>query len=174
MGSLVPNMMLNKVALILLVFGLANAYPKKDNALRAHLSFSVSLGKFEKLDNSEESRSMEFTELAEPAEPRWIHICQGTIISDRTIITSIDCMKKFGEDVTCGGKIDESKLQVRVGAADFDAVDGVKMNENYNIAVIATTESIAFGEKVQAVTLPEEPTRFGYPQPVEARTDVTI
>ena len=33
--SLVPNMMLNKVALILLVLGLANAYPKKDNALKA-------------------------------------------------------------------------------------------------------------------------------------------
>merc|ERR1711976_1038150 len=185
MGSLVPNMMLNKGALILLVLGLTNAYPKKDNALKAHLSFSVSLGKFEKLDNSEESRSMEFTELAEPAEPRWIHMCQGTILSDRTIATSVDCMKKFGEDVTCGGKIDESKLQVRVGAADFDdveefrfvknyAVDGVKMNENYNIAVIATTESIAFGEKVQAVTLPEETTRFDYHQSVEARTDVTI
>ena len=130
----------------------------------------MSLGKFEKLDNSEESRSVEFTELAEPAEPRWIHMCQGTILSDRTIITSVDCMKKFGEDVTCGGKIDESKLLVRVGAADFDdvdevkfdknyAVDGVKMNENYNIAVIATTESIAFNEKVQAVTLPDETTK---------------
>ena len=61
-------------------------------------------------------------------------------------------------------------MLVRVGAADFDdvdevrfvknyAVDGVKMNENYNIAVIATTESIAFGEKVQAVTLPDETTK---------------
>ena len=114
------------------------------------------------MDNSEESRSVEFTELAEPAEPRWIHMCQGTMLSDRTIITSVDCMKNFGEDVTCGGKIDESKLLVRVGADDFDdvdevkfdknyAVDGVKMNENYNIAVIATTESIAFNEKKEFI-----------------------
>ena len=40
--------------------------------------------------------------------------------------------------------------------------------------MIATTESIAFGEKVQAVTLPEETTRYDYHQSVEARTDVTI
>ena len=119
--------------------------------------------------------------------PRWIHICQGTILSDRTIITSVDCMKKFGEDVTCGGKIDESKLQVRVGHDDFAdfpddkfvknyAVDGVKMNEAFNIAVIATTESIAFNDKVQAVTLPDETTRFSgvYHKAVGDREDVLI
>jgi len=104
---------------------------------------------------------------------RWNHICEGSILSDRTIITSGDCLDYINEDMII--KDVETKLQIRVGDEDFNNdhdddsdedddkndddddvkfyfADGFRKHES-NVALIATNESMT---RVNSIGLPEE------------------
>merc|ERR1712241_1223507 len=108
----------------------------------------------------------------------WKHICEGSILSNRTIITSGDCLDYINEDMII--KDVETKLQIRVGDEDFnddqeqkstevdddddDDNDGVKVyfadgfrKHDSNVALIATNEYIEFNdETVKPLALPQE------------------
>jgi len=112
---------------------------------------------------------------------RWNHICDGSILSNRTIITSGDCLDMLSNEI----KDVETKLQIRVADEDFnddhdddddhddhdddeddndDDDDGVKVyfadgfrKHDSNVALIATNEYIEFNdETVKPLALPQE------------------
>jgi len=101
----------------------------------------------------------------------WNHICEGSILSDRIIITSGDCLDNINEDMIINNgqtniKDVETKLQIRVGDEDInddddddDAkvyfTDGFRKHES-NVALIATNEPIKFNDRVNIIGLPEE------------------
>jgi len=96
---------------------------------------------------------------------RWNHICDGSILSNRTIITSGDCLDMLSNEI----KDVETKLQIRVADEDFnddhddddddeddndDDDDGVKVyfadgfrKHDSNVALIATNEYIEFNDE---------------------------
>jgi len=58
----------------------------------------------------------------------WNHICEGSILSDRIIITSGDCLDNINEDMIINNgqtniKDVETKLQIRVGDEDINDDD---------------------------------------------------
>ena len=95
---------------------------------------------------------------------KWNHLCEGSIISNRIIITSGDCLDYINEDMII--KDVETKLQIRVGDEDFDDdhdddgdddkdddddvkiyfADGFRKHDS-NIALIATNETIEIDDK---------------------------
>ena len=102
----------------------------------------------------------------------WNHICEGSILSDRIIITSGDCLDNINEDMIINNgqtniKDVETKLQIRVGDEDInddddddddndddDAkvyfTDGFRKHES-NVALIATNEPIKFNDRVNII-----------------------
>jgi len=114
----------------------------------------------------------------------WNHLCEGSILSNRTIATSGDCVELFNEDMIIKDvetknvktkdvetmdvetKDVETKLQIRVGDEEFeddDDDDNVKVyfadgfrKHDSNVALIATNEFITFNDRVGQLALPEE------------------
>ena len=102
----------------------------------------------------------------------WNHLCEGSILSNRTIATSGDCVELFNEDMIIKDvetknvktkdvetmdvetKDVETKLQIRVGdeeLEDDDDDDNVKVyfadgfrKHDSNVALIATNKTIEF------------------------------
>ena len=97
---------------------------------------------------------------------KWTHLCEGSIISNRIIITSGDCLDYINEDMII--KDVETKLQIRVGVEDFNDdhdhdddddkdddddedvkiyfADGFRKHDS-NVALIATNETIEIDDK---------------------------
>jgi len=160
------------IFLLFVAFSKASPYPKSYSKYKTRVndfSWMVSLGYQESKNDVQ----------------RWNHICEGSILSDRTIITSGDCLDYINEDMII--KDVETKLQIRVGDEDLnddheqkstevdddddddddndddDDDDGVKVyfadgfrKHDSNVALIATNESIKFNDRVNLIALPKD------------------
>jgi len=105
---------------------------------------------------------------------KWTHLCEGSIISNRIIITSGDCLDYINEDMII--KDVETKLQIRVGVEDFNDdhdddddkdddddedvkiyfADGFRKHDS-NVALIATNETIEIDDKTtKQIALPKD------------------
>lgn len=89
----------------------------------------------------------------------WKPLCEGSILSDRIIITSKDCLDDHINDDMMIIKNVETKLQIRVGDEQFNDndedskvyfADGFRKHEQ-NVALIATNETIELNGKTVKV-----------------------
>ena len=90
----------------------------------------------------------------------WKPLCEGSILSDRIIITSKDCLDDHINDDMMIIKNVETKLQIRVGDEQFNDndedskvyfADGFRKHD-FNVALIATNKTIELnGETVKVI-----------------------
>merc|ERR1712062_681709 len=143
------------IFLFFVAFSGANPYPKgyknKDDPTLNAFPWMVSLGYHES-----------------DTDQTWKPLCEGSILSDRIIITSKDCLDDHINDDMIIKNV-ETKLQIRVGDEEFNDndedskvyfADGFRKHD-FNVALIATNQTIELnGETVKVIELPEEEQKF--------------
>merc|ERR1712062_222362 len=145
------------IFLFFVAFSGANPYPKgyknagNDPTLNA-FQWMVSLGYHES-----------------DTDQTWKPLCEGSILSDRIIITSKDCLDDHINDDMMIINNEEIKLQIRVGDEEFNDndkdskvyfADGFRKHD-FNVALIATNQTIELNEEtVEVIELPDEEQKF--------------
>ena len=95
----------------------------------------------------------------------WIHVCSGTVVSDRIIVTSANCIM-FGnsKNMTFSLKTGDEQINIVEESDRFARIyeiESYKIHKkyhtyHYDIAVLLTNETVKFNALTQPLSLPTD------------------